>query len=69
MFSKDDFLETGYFDIITILEAHNMRVSEQDIAECHIVWMALDDVDPYEEKDLEDRGDCCDDDSIDFEDD
>lgn len=75
LFSKDDFLETGYFDIITILEAHNMRVSEQDIAECHIVWMALDGVDPYEGKDLDtadfkDEDDCYDDDEfVDFEED
>lgn len=63
--SRAEFLEDGYFDISELVEGRNLLTTKQDAIECHIVWMALDGEDPYE-----DENDCCDDDeSEDSEDD
>ena len=47
---EEDFLDNGYWDIQELVEGQNAIVDEELGPECHIVWMALEGYDPYEEE-------------------
>lgn len=47
---EEDFLDNGYWDIQELVEGQNAIVDEEGARECHIVWMALEGHDPYEEE-------------------
>lgn len=47
---EEDFLDNGYWDICELVEGQNAIVDEEGARECHIVWMALEGHDPYEEE-------------------
>lgn len=47
---EEDFLDNGYWDIQELVEGQNAIVDDELGPECHIVWMALEGYDPYEEE-------------------
>ena len=52
---EEDFLDNGYWDICELTEGQNAIVDEEGARECHIVWMALEGYDPYEDEDEEEE--------------
>ena len=47
---EDDFLNNGRDDLLDLIDGHNAIMSDEDVHKCHVVWMALEGYDPYEEK-------------------
>ena len=47
---EDDFLNNGREDLLDLVDGHNAIMSDEDVHKCHVVWMALEGYDPYEEE-------------------
>ena len=47
---EDDFLNNGRDDLLDLIDGHNAIMSDEDAHKCHVVWMALEGYDPYEEE-------------------
>ena len=47
---EDDFLNNGRDDLLDLVDGHNAIMSDEDVHKCHVVWMALEGYDPYEEE-------------------
>lgn len=47
---EDDFLNNGREDLLDLADGHNAIMSDEDVHKCHVVWMALEGYDPYEEE-------------------
>ena len=47
---EDDFLNNGRDDLLDLIDGHNAIMSDEDVHKCHVVWMALEGYDPYEEE-------------------
>ena len=47
---EDDFLNNGREDLLDPVDGHNAIMSDEDVHKCHVVWMALEGYDPYEEE-------------------
>lgn len=47
---ENDFLNNGREDLLDLVDGHNAIMSDEDVHKCHVVWMALEGYDPYEEE-------------------
>ena len=42
--------DNGREDLLDLVDGHNAIMSDEDVHKCHVVWMALEGYDPYEEE-------------------